>query len=99
MPGAVFKELHVLLDDNYTFTDVLHSYESVTKALKEEKELIYTTQLAILRTSLLESYRVFLHKNTKSIEVKLGACKGTDRNIQVGDNLEKLVLAGEFSFE
>lgn len=90
------KEFHVYLDThgiNY------QTYLGTLEAINDERDIIKTTQLSLLSTTLFEKYRVFLHKGDKQIEITLGDCQGTDRNIKVTDNLEKLVMAGEFNFE
>lgn len=91
------KEFHVYLD-----THIMVGYQTyfeTLKALNDEYPIIKTTQLSLLSTTLLEKYRVFLHRGDKQIEITLGDCQGTDRNIKATDNLEKLVMAGEFNFE
>jgi hypothetical protein len=91
------KEFHVYL--NRTCASDYYSYFGTLEAINDERDIIKTTQLSLLSTSLLEKYRVFLHKDGKQIEITLGDCQGTDRNIKATDNLEKLVMAGEFNFE
>lgn len=91
------KEFHVYL--NKTSATDYYSYLGTLEAINDERGIIKTTQLSLLSTTLLEKYRVFLHKDNKQIEITLGDCQGTDRNIKVTDNLEKLVMAGEFNFE
>ena len=89
------KEFHVYLD---SYLGGFYTYCGTLEALNSEQPFIQTTQLSFLSTALLEKYRVFLHKGDKQIEITLGECQGTDRIIKAGDNLEKLVLGGEFSF-
>lgn len=91
------KEFHLYL--NKPIATGYYSYFNTLEAINDERDIIKTTQLSLLSTTLLEKYRVFLHKDDKQIEITLGDCQGTDRNIKVTDNLEKLVMAGEFSFE
>lgn len=91
------KEFHVYL--NRATAISYCTYLSTLEAINDECDIIKTTQLSLLSTTLLEKYHVFLHKDDKQIEITLGDCQGTDRNIKVTDNLEKLVMAGEFSFE
>ena len=96
------KEFHVWLDIVAIpdiEKDVYYTYIGVKYALEGKESIIHTTQTSFLRTSILDDYRLFVHKDGKQIEITLGECQGTDRIIKAGDNLEKLVLGGEFSFD
>lgn len=96
------KEFHVWLDRlgiPDIETSVYITNIGTKYALEVEESIIHTTQTSFLRTSILDDYRLFVHKGGKQIEITLGECQGTDRIIKVGDNLEKLVLGGEFSFD
>lgn len=45
-------------------------------------------------------YRIFLHETPASqIEITLGQCEGTTREIKMGHDLPKLILAGEFTHD
>lgn len=95
------KEFHVWLDTlgiPDIEKDVYYTYMGAEYALEGKESIIHTTQTSFLRTSILDDYRLFVHKGGKQIEITLGDCQGTDRIIKAGDNLEKLVLGGEFSF-
>lgn len=94
------KEFHVWLDSvGMDYAIVCKTLCATRKELLQGSEKIHTTQLSLLRTSLLNEYRVFLHQDGKQIEITLGECQGTDRIIKAGYNLEKLVLGGEFNFD
>ena len=93
------KEFHVWLDSvGMDYTICCKTLNTTRRIMEQGDEEIHTTQLSLLRTSLLDEYRVFLHQEGKQIEITLGECQGTERIIKAGDNLEKLVLGGEFSF-
>lgn len=96
------KEFHVWLDTLKIPSieeEVYISYEGTKLALEYKENVINTTQASFLKTSILDDYRLFVHKDGKQIEITLGDCQGTDRYIKAGHNLEKLVLGGEFSFD
>lgn len=93
------KEFHIWLDSVcMDYTTCCKTLNTTRRIMEQGDEEIHTTQLSLLRTSLLDEYRVFLHQEGKQIEITLGECQGTERIIKAGDNLEKLVLGGEFSF-
>lgn len=95
------KEFHVWLDIlgiSNIEEDVYYTYIGTKYVLEGKESIIHTTQTSFLRTYILDDYRLFVHKGGKKIEITLGDCQGTDRIIKAGHNLEKLVLAGEFSF-
>lgn len=94
------KEFHVWLDTiKFPALVTLQTVYDTTKAkLNCREDIIHTTQTAFLKTSILDEYKLFVHRYGQQIEITLGSCQGTDREIKAGDNLEKLVLAGEFDF-
>ena len=94
----IVKEFHVWLDDIGTPNDMIISYETTKGAYNIKQSIINTTQTAFLKTYILDDYRLFVHRYGEVIELTLGSCQGTDREIKTTDNLEKLVLGGEFDF-
>ena len=44
-------------------------------------------------------YRLFVHKGDHTIELKIGKNPSTDRLLKGTENLERLLLNGEFNFE
>jgi len=95
--GDMVKEFHVWLDD----VGIGRHYSSFVlteQALERKQSVIHTTQTHFLKTSILDDYRLFIHKDGKQLEITLGDCQGTSRKIKEEHNLERLVLGGEFDF-
>ena len=92
------KEFHVWLDQVPVNDEYCSTFEGTKLAIEQCTQIINTTQTAFLKTSILDDYRLFVHKNNKYIEITLGECQGTERFIRPEHNLERLVLGGEFDF-
>lgn len=69
--------------------------------LIEEFACVKTFQICTLSTRLFKlGYRIFIHDEPGSnFEITLGNCARTAREIKMGTNLERLLLAGEFDKE
>lgn len=80
--------------------DFKHGYYDTLLAIDRNDNEIYTTQLSLLGTYLFEmGYKIFVREKHKELfEIKLGTENDrTSREIKMGHNLEKLLIAGEFT--
>lgn len=83
----------------YLNQEIIHGYLETVKAIHEGKKQIYTTQMALLSTTLITyyGYKIFVvESNSRKIEIKLGDNDHTDRLIREGHNLFNLWTSGEF---
>ena len=83
----------------YLKNEIIHGYAELTKAILEGKEVILTTQMALMSTRLItdHNYRiVVVESNNRRIEIKLGENENTGRYIKEGHNIFKLWQGGEF---
>lgn len=80
--------------------DVINAYTvtAVNDLIALGKD-VDTYQLICCTTDLFnQGYRIFIHETPASqFEITLGQCEGTTREIKVGHDLPKLILAGEFT--
>jgi len=99
------KEYHLWLDYEMGCNEqrLFHHDNIYINSLAEwliyhDKNIIYTTLPCTLTTDLFErGYEVFIHDYYgNNVEIKLGKNECTSREIKLGHNLEKLLLAGEF---
>lgn len=98
------KEIHVHLeyDNEYinleTFGNVKikTTFMETKRSIERAEEIIHTTQINFLNFNYAE--RLFIHYNNTSYELTLGDCVGTDKDIRLAHNLEKMLIAGSFSF-
>ena len=81
--------------------ETLISFESTDLAIRENKEpVIHTTQTHFCSWKYFNmGYRLFVHKGDHTIELKIGKNPSTDRLLKGTENLERLLLNGEFNFE
>ena len=90
------KELHIYLDYSYV---AYKDFCSTDKAIKEREVFIHTTQPHFCSWKYVNmGYRLFVHKDGHMIELKIGKNPSTNRLLKGTENLERLLLGGEFDF-
>jgi hypothetical protein len=82
--------------------DVINAYTvaAVNDLITLGKD-VDTYQVICCTTDLFnKGYRIFVHETPASqFEITLGTCERTTREIKMGHDLPKLILAGEFTYE
>jgi len=92
------KEIHFWFNPIYP-ESILHSYFVTNDVINAGAEIIHTTQVICCTTELFrKGYRVFIHPLSGNVfEVKLGDnTPYTSKEIRMGHNLYKLLIAGTF---
>ena len=96
------KELHICLDYDFPRRNkamTLETFTSTELAIVTNDEIIYTTQTHFCSWKFVNmGYRLFVHKGGHMIELKVGKNSSTDRLLKGTENLERLLLGGEFDF-
>lgn len=92
------KELHIYLFTPDYDESVLTDYISTAIMLNQsDDDVIKTTQVNFL--SFDYKRRLFVHISESEVhEITLGNCDGTDKEIREAHNLEKMLIAGSFSW-
>lgn len=105
---ADHKYLNKGLFNNYVLEELIDYKDAynalrVTKALFEKDELHYsrvyvTTQMCFIDSEWFEyGFRIFVHDDTGTFEIKLGSNERTSRLIRMSHSLFRLWKNGEFS--
>lgn len=103
--SRLFEEVHIYLKfdlaywDNSTpiavdFWDAIRLYNNPSF---RNRNVLHTTLTHFLSFSY--GKRLFVHTPDRKVhEITLGECEGTDKDIRVAHNIEKLLIAGEFDW-
>lgn len=92
------KEIHFYKDECFEH-DAIKSHNQTTDAIKEGNTIIHTYAISALSFSYLldMGYRIYLHENNKSFEIKLGHVVATDREIRKAHNIRTIWIGGGFN--
>lgn len=91
------KEIHFHLDAPYDPARTFHTYDGTKGAIEKGREIINTTSIANISFDLLDlGYRIFVHRNGRILECKLGSMDGTEKEIRRGHILLRLILGHTF---
>lgn len=92
------KELHIYMYDPKDIK-YLPSYNSVLRAIKNNKQIIHTTQTHFCSNRAIYDYDyvIYIHtEGSRVIRIDKSGSDATNRQLKQGHNLEKMLLAGEF---
>lgn len=91
------KEIHFHLDFSYDPDHTFKTYDGTNWAIERGKDVIHTTSIANISFDLLDlGYRIFVHRNGRVLEFKLGSMDGTEKEIRRGHNPLRLILGHTF---
>lgn len=91
-------QIHFYFDNQYP-DGAVHTYKLTKLLIEVESERIDTTQILLCTTELFrKGYRILIHPTEGNpFEIKLGNNSPyTDKEIRIGHNLYKMLIAGTF---
>lgn len=94
------EEIHIWLDligrSNYENEYICKTYAETLIMLNDNTQnVVHTTQTHFCQ---FRYGKLFVHTNGQVHEITKGACDGTGRDIKAAHNIEKMLLAGEFTW-
>jgi hypothetical protein len=91
------KEIHFYMDFPFDPVKTFKTYDGTKYAIEKGREIIHTTSIANISFDLLDlGYRIFVHRNGRVLECKLGSMDGTEKEIRKAHNLLKLIMGHVF---
>lgn len=92
------KEIHFYKDECFEY-DAIKSHNQTMNAIKDGNTFIHTYAISALSFSYLLDlgYRIYLHENDKSFEIKLGNVVATDKEIRKAHDIRTIWIGGGFS--
>lgn len=92
------KEIHFYKDECFEY-DAIKSHNQTMDVIKEGGTFIHTYAISALSFSYLLDlgYRIYLHENDKSFEIKLGNVVATDKEIRKAHDIRSIWIGGGFS--
>lgn len=91
------KEIHFYMDSPYDPARTFHTYDGTNDAIKKGREIIHTTSIANISLDLLDlGYRIFVHRNGRVLECKLGSMDGTEKEIRKPHNILRMIMGHVF---
>ena len=95
-------EIHLYLDPNEEMlkTDKIETtFKGCIEELSEKfgKHSVLRTTLPCF-LSFTYGKRLFVHLKDNKYEIREGSCQGTDKDITIQTNVEKLLLTGKFDY-
>lgn len=92
------KEIHFYKDECFEH-DAIKSHNQTRDAIKEGNIIIHTYAISALSFSYLldMGYRIYLHENNKSFEIKLGHVVATDKEIRKAHDIRTIWIGGGFN--
>ena len=97
------KEVHLYLEADDDFFNTKDEIETTFTGCVEELAEKYGKR-DILRTTIPHflsfeyGKRLFVHLKGEVHEIREGECEGTEKEIKISHNIEKLLLNGSFSY-
>lgn len=96
------KEIHLYLDANEEMLrqdEIETTFKRCIEELSEKygkHDILKTTLPCFL--SFKYGKRLFVHLKGQKHEIREGVCEGTDKDIRISSNVEKMLLSGSFEY-
>lgn len=90
------KEIHLYVDTLDPREDICVTYADTIERLKRGDEVVRTTLTHFLQWPYGD--KLFVHTCGEVFQITLGECVGTEREIRLAHNIERLLLHGGFDW-